>query len=57
MYAIILNYETGTVEALDLCNKPKKMDNEQYIEEILEYSLFGCEWMTTKEKPEILFLN
>lgn len=57
MYVIILNFETGTVDCLDLCNKPKKTDEYLYIEEVLNYSLSNCEWQVVKNKPEINFLN
>jgi hypothetical protein len=55
-YVIILNFETGQVDCLDLCNQPEEMDTEEYIEEILEYSLNNCEWMTTTNY-KINFLN
>ena len=57
MYATILNFESGQVEVLDLCNMPEGMEAEEYIEVTLEYSLSNCEWMTTPNKPELQFLN
>ena len=57
MYATILNFESGQVEVLDLCNMPEDMEAEEYIEVTLEYSLSNCEWMTTPNKPELQFLN
>jgi hypothetical protein len=57
MYAVILNYESGQIDVLDLCNKPEDMDVEIFIEELLDYSLSNCEWMTVKERPHLNFLN
>jgi hypothetical protein len=57
MYITILNFESGQIEVLDLCNMPKDMDAEDYTETILDYSLTNCEWMITNHKPEINFLN
>lgn len=57
MYAVILNFETGRVEALDLRNMPEGEFAETYIEETLKYSLSNCEWMTFDELPEIELIN
>jgi hypothetical protein len=57
MYITILNFESGQIEVLDLCNMPKDMDAQDYTETILDYSLTNCEWMITNHKPEINFLN
>lgn len=57
MYAAILNFETGGIDALDLCNKPEKAEVEEYIEDTLSYSLENCEWMIIEELPIIKPLN
>lgn len=44
-YAIILNFETGKVESLSLENQPLGMEDEDYIEEDLDYSLSNTQWM------------
>jgi hypothetical protein len=56
MYAVILNFESGMVDALVLDNKPESMDTEEYIEDVLDYSLSNCEWMITP-KPFVHNLN
>lgn len=56
MYIIILNFETGTVDCLDLCNQPEEMDTEEYVEEILDYSLSNCQWMVI-DNYKLNFLN
>jgi hypothetical protein len=55
-YVIILNFESGHVDALILDNKPLDMDYEEYIEGQLDYSLSNCEWMITT-KPFTHNLN
>jgi hypothetical protein len=57
MFAVILNYEIPAVECLDLVNKPQDMDDAEYIETILDYSLSNCDWMILEEKPTLNFLN
>jgi hypothetical protein len=57
MYIVILNFESGQIDCLDLCNKPNDMCYEYYTETILDYSLSNCEWIVVKEKPHINFLN
>lgn len=57
MYAIILNYESGEVDLLDLKNKPENLEIEDYIENILDYNLSNTEWMCVSEIPEINILN
>ena len=57
MYIIILNYESGAVDALDLRNKPEILDVEEYVETCLNYNLSNTEWMTTSEMPLINILN
>jgi len=57
MYIVILNFESGQIDCLDLCNKSKGMNYEEYTETILDYSLSNCEYMIVKEKPEINNLN
>jgi hypothetical protein len=56
MYAVILNFESESIDVLDLANCPDH-DYESYIEETLEYSLSNCQWMVVDKKPEINFLN
>lgn len=46
-YAVILNFESGAVDVLILDNKPDDMYEEEYIEQVLDYSLSNCEWMIT----------
>lgn len=55
MYATILNFETGTIDVLDISMAEE--DVQLYIEETLDYSLSNCDWMITDEKPEFNFLN
>jgi hypothetical protein len=57
MYITILNFETAQIDCLEICNKPKEMDCEEFTESILDYSLSNCEWLITDEKPHINFLN
>jgi hypothetical protein len=55
-YAVILNFESSSIDVLDLVNCPD--DNyEEFIEVTLEYSLSNCEWMIVKDKPTFNFLN
>ena len=59
MYAVILNFETTTVEVLDLVNCPDH-NYEEFIEDKengLDYSLSNCQWMVVENKPELNFLN
>jgi hypothetical protein len=55
-YALILNFESESIDVLDLVNCPDD-DYEEFIEDTLEYSLSNCEWMVVNKKPEINFLN
>jgi hypothetical protein len=55
-YAIILNFETCKIDAIDLQNKPHEQGIAEYIEETLGYSLSNCEWMTT-DSPFINLIN
>jgi len=58
MYAVILNFETGKVECLYLVDyDSNKMDAEEFIEGVLEYSLSNCQWMIVSEVPVIEPLN
>lgn len=61
MYIVILNFESQSVDCLDLCNYTSvanDMDIEVYVESVLDYSLSNCEWMQVSTKPsEINFLN
>jgi hypothetical protein len=57
MYAVILNFESESVDCLDLVNKPKEMEAYEFIEEVLDYSLSNCHWFVVKDKPIINFLN
>lgn len=47
MYAVILNFESGSVDTLILDNMPQDTDPEEYIQGPLDYSLSNCEWMVT----------
>lgn len=57
-YAVILNFESGKIEALSLENKPDEMDTQEFIEspDGLDYNLSNCEWMIV-EQPVIYPLN
>lgn len=57
-YVVILNFESGKVEALSLENRPEEMDVQEFIEspDGLDYSLSNCEWMAV-ETPIIHPLN
>jgi hypothetical protein len=60
MYAVILNFESESIDVLDLVNCPEGIDHEEYIEDDkngLDYSLSNCQWMVVKDKPEFMFLN
>ena len=60
MYAVILNFETETIDVLDLVNCPSGIDHEEYIEDDengLDYSLSNCQWMVVREKPTLNLLN
>ena len=46
-YVVILNFESGQVDIMILDNKPEGMDDEEFIEGTLDYSLSNCEWMVT----------
>ena len=59
-YAIILNFESESVDILDLVNCPDNVDHEEFIEDVdngLSYSLSNCQWMVVDKKPELNFLN
>jgi len=60
-YVIILNFESESIDVLDLVNCPKNMDEVEFIEDSengLDYSLSNCEWMVVTKKPEVInFLN
>lgn len=59
-YAIILNFESESIDVLDLVNRPDNVDDEEFIEDDkngLDYSLTNCQWMVVDKKPEINFLN
>jgi len=55
-YVLILNFESESIDVLDLVNCPND-DYEEFIEETLDYSLSNCEWMVVDKKPKINFLN
>jgi len=57
MYIIILNFNNNKIECLDISKKPKKMDTEKYITEILEIDLSNSQFMEMQNKPLINFLN
>jgi hypothetical protein len=46
-YAVILNFNSGSVDILSLHDMEDSEDAHEFIEEKLEYSLTDCEWMTT----------
>lgn len=52
MYTVILNFETGKVDVIDISAKPTDLDDEEFIEEILGYSLSSCQWMTVVGYPK-----
>ena len=59
-YAIILNFESESIDVLDLVNCPEGVDVEEFIEDDengLDYSLSNCQWMVVNNKPELNFLN
>jgi len=56
MFAVILNFESESIDVLDLVNCPDD-DYEEYIEDTLEYSLSNCQWMVVNKKPKFNFLN
>jgi hypothetical protein len=57
MFVIILNFESSTIDCLDLSNCPDMDNYEEFIEEELDYSLTNCQWMVVSEKLSINFLN
>lgn len=59
MFVVILNFETSTIDVLDLVNCPD-YNYEEFIEDDengLDYSLSNCQWMVVEGKPELKFLN
>ena len=59
-YAIILNFESESIDVLDLVNCPHDVSDEEFIEDDengLNYSLTNCEWMVVDKRPIINFLN
>ena len=49
-FAVILNFESMSVDVLSLDNMPEDEDDvELFIEETLDYSLSNCEWMVTTD--------
>lgn len=57
-YAVILNFETQTIDVLSLDNLPQGEDVELFIEDTLDYSLSNCEWMVTNDiTPKHLNFN
>ena len=58
-YVIILNFESESIDVLDMVNCPEGMNEEEFIEDEngLDYSLSNCQWMIVDKKPEINFLN
>ena len=52
MYTVILNFETGKVDVIDVSGRPTDLDDEEFIEDILGYSLSNCQWMTVVGYPE-----
>jgi hypothetical protein len=46
-YAVILNFNSGSIDVLSLEGMDSSQDAHEYIEESLEYSLTDCEWMVT----------
>ena len=55
LYAVILNYGSGTTDCLNLANCPDD-EFDYYIENTLGYSLSNCEWMIVTEEPILNFL-
>lgn len=56
MFAVILNFESSSIDVLDLVNCPDH-NYEEFIEGTLDYSLSNCQWMVVDKKPEFNFLN
>jgi hypothetical protein len=56
-FAVILNFESGKVECLSLEHRESDIDAEDYIEDVLEYSLSNCQWMVVIGEPQIERLN
>jgi hypothetical protein len=56
MFAVILNFESSSIDVLDLVNCSDH-NYEEFIEGTLDYSLSNCQWMVVDKKPEFNFLN
>lgn len=56
-FAVILNFESGKVECVSLEHRESDIDAEDYIEDVLEYSLSNCQWMVVIGEPQIERLN
>ena len=56
MFTVILNFETGKIDVFDISGKPADLDDDEFIEEILGYSLTNCEWMTVVGPPEFNYV-
>lgn len=56
-FAVILNFESGKVECLSLEHRESDIDADDYIEDVLEYSLSNCQWMVVIGEPQIERLN
>ena len=52
MFTVILNFETGKIDVIDVSGKPTELDDEEFIEDILGYSLSNCQWMTVVGYPK-----
>ena len=56
MFAVILNFESSSIDVLDIVNCPDN-NYEEFIEETLDYSLSNCQWVVVDKKPKFNFLN
>lgn len=57
MWVVILNSEVEEVHVLSLSDWNQTISVEEYLEEELDYSLEGCTFMVTNEKPSLNFLK
>lgn len=57
MWVVILNGEQQEVHVLSLADWDATISVEEYLEEELDYSLDGCTFMVTHEKPTMTFLK
>jgi hypothetical protein len=57
MYAVILNFETASVDVVDLNEMGHHEDPAEFIESELDYSLSNAEWMIVNEYPRLYRVN